>query len=82
MSHQRRHNLASPAALVETLTPREKEVLQLLVLGLNNKQIAEALHVNWRTVQAHLSNIYAKLGANNRTHAAMLAIAHEIVSKN
>jgi DNA-binding NarL/FixJ family response regulator len=82
MIHQRRTDNRIPAPLVETLTPREKEVLQLLVLGLNNKQISAILHIHWRTVQAHLSNIYAKLGANNRTHAAMLAIAHEIVSKN
>lgn len=81
MSHQRRHNLAPSAPLV-TLTPREIEVLTLLSLGMRTKQIAATLHVNWRTVQFHLSNIYSKLGANNRTHAVMLAIAHEIVSKN
>lgn len=82
MIHQRCPDNRIPAPLVETLTPREKEVLQLLTLGLSNKQIADILRVNWRTVAVHLSNIYLKLGANNRTHAVMLAIAHKIVSKN
>ncbi len=81
MSHQRRTDNRNPAPLV-ALTPREMEVLTLLALGMRTKQIAAALHVNWRTVQFHLSNIYIKLGANNRTHAVMLAIAHKIVSKN
>ena len=80
MSHQRRNN-QTPAPLV-SLTKRETEVLALLSLGMKNKQIAAILHVNWRTVKFHLSNIYVELGANNRTHAVMLAIAHEIVSKN
>ena len=80
MTHQRRPTESS-AALV-TLTRREIEVLTLLSLGMRTKQIAATLHVNWRTVQFHLSNIYSKLGANNRTHAVMLAIAHNIVSKN
>jgi DNA-binding NarL/FixJ family response regulator len=81
MTHQRRTDNQIAAALV-TLTPREIEVLTLLSLGMRTKQIAATLHVNWRTVQFHLSNIYSKLGANNRTHAVMLAIAHNIVSKN
>ena len=82
MIHQRRPDNRIPAPLVEALTPREKQVLALLAQGLSNKQIANILCVNWRTVQYHLANIYLKLGANNRTHAALLAITHEIVSKN
>ncbi len=81
MTHQRRHNLA-PSAPFVTLTKREIEVLALLALGMKNKQIADILHVSRHTVHFHLSNVYLKIGANNRTHAVMLAIAHEIVSKN
>ncbi len=81
MTHQRRHNLAPSAPLV-TLTKREIEVLALLALGMKNKQIADILHVSRHTVHFHLSKVYLKIGANNRTHAVMLAIAHEIVSKN
>lgn len=80
MTHQRRPNNL-PAPLV-TLTKREIEVLALLALGMKNKQIADILHVSRHTVHFHLSNVYLKIGANNRTHAVMLAIAHEIVSKN
>lgn len=82
MNHQRHSQLNTRPALVEALTPREREVLALLALGMPNKQIAAALNIEWKTVKYHVGNICAKLGAKNRTHAAMLAIAHEIVSKN
>lgn len=82
MTHQRRSQSNTRSALVEALTPREREVLALLAQGMKNKQIAAILNIEWRTVKYHLSNVYVKIGANNRTHAAMLAIAHDIVSKN
>ncbi len=55
-----------------TLTPREREVAQLVTAGLNNKLIARQLHVTERTVKAHLSNIFQKLNIENRL---MLALA-------
>ena len=50
---------------------REREVIELLVQGKSNKQIALALHLAGRTVEFHLSNIYAKLGVTSRTEAAL-----------
>ncbi|UCC64834.1 MAG: response regulator transcription factor [Anaerolineae bacterium] len=57
----------------ETLTPREMEVLRLVAQGLTNYQIARQLGLSVRTVEAHLTHIYAKLGVSSRTEAALLA---------
>lgn len=59
---------------IEALTFREQEVLQLLSRGLNNQAIAEALYVSDRTVQAHLTNIFAKMGVSSRLEAVLTAI--------
>ncbi|MCB9453119.1 MAG: hypothetical protein H6672_16930 [Anaerolineaceae bacterium] len=56
------------------LTPRELEVVQLLVAGKSNKEIAQVLQVSARTVNFHLDNIYSKLGVNSRTEAAVYAL--------
>ncbi len=61
------------------LTPRELEVLKLIALGLDNQAIADHLVVTKRTVQNHVSNIYSRLGVNNRMEAAFLAIRHGLV---
>ena len=55
------------------LTPREREVLAWLVLGGTNRQIGVALHVSPRTVEKHVERILTKLGAANRTIAALRA---------
>jgi NarL family two-component system response regulator LiaR len=57
----------------EALTPREMEVLRLVAQGLTNYQIARQLGLSVRTVEAHLTHIYAKLGVSSRTEAALLA---------
>lgn len=57
---------------VDTLTPREGQVLQLLAQGLANKQIALNLGISEHTVKFHISSIYTKLGANSRTEAIRL----------
>jgi ATP/maltotriose-dependent transcriptional regulator MalT len=59
--------------LVEPLTPREQEVLRLIVQGRTNKEIADELVIVVGTVKAHASNIYGKLGVNNRTQAVAKA---------
>jgi LuxR family maltose regulon positive regulatory protein len=65
---------ASPGqALVEPLSPRELEVLQLLALGKTNQQIAGQLIVAAGTVKAHTASIYRKLAAANRTEAVARA---------
>jgi len=55
----------------EAFSTREKDVIELLLQGKSNKQIALALHVANRTVEFHLSNIYAKLGVTSRTEAVL-----------
>lgn len=55
--------------LVEPLTAREQEVLQLIGQGLANKMIADRLHISEHTVKFHVSAIYAKLGVASRTEA-------------
>jgi DNA-binding NarL/FixJ family response regulator len=55
----------------ESLSGREKEVLDLLVQGKSNKQIAMHLGVSNRTIEFHLSNIYSKLGVNSRAEAIL-----------
>ena len=69
-----------PEALNDTqdqydgLTERELGILELVGKGLSNKQIGKQLFISDRTVQAHLSNIFSKLGVNSRTEAVMHAV--------
>ncbi len=63
----------------ETLTPREIELLQLLVDGLSNKAIAERLSLSENTVKYHIKNILQKLGVQNRTEAATHAIRDGLI---
>jgi DNA-binding NarL/FixJ family response regulator len=60
--------------LVEQLTPRETEILELLAQGLANKQIALELAISEHTVKFHVSSIYAKLGATNRMEAVRMGL--------
>jgi NarL family two-component system response regulator LiaR len=62
------------------LTEREREVLALMVEGLNNPDIAERLIVSRSTVKFHVSNILSKLGAASRTEAVSLALKHNLVT--
>ena len=62
--------------LIESLTEREQEVLTLLAEGMTNKDIAQTLFLSVRTIEAHLRNIYGKLGASNRTEAVLWAVQH------
>ena len=63
-----------------SLTPREREVLQALARGLGNKQIAARLGVSERTVKFHVSALFEKLGAGNRTEAVTIAARAGLVS--
>jgi LuxR family maltose regulon positive regulatory protein len=56
-------------ALIEPLTERELEILQLLSNGLSNSEIGQKLYVAVGTVKAHTSHIYSKLGVRNRVEA-------------
>jgi two-component system, NarL family, response regulator LiaR len=61
------------------LTEREREVLALMVEGLNNKQIAEKLTVSLSTIKSHVSNILLKLKIASRTEAVTIALRNHIV---
>ncbi|HEX6290863.1 MAG TPA: response regulator transcription factor [Herpetosiphonaceae bacterium] len=67
------------ASALEPLTEREREVLQFLAQGLQNKEIASQLHISERTVKFHVSAILAKLGAGNRTEAVRMAVQHGLI---
>ena len=62
------------------LTERERDVLLLMIEGLNNTQIAGKLTVSPSTIKSHVSNILSKLGAASRTEAVTLALRNHIVS--
>jgi two-component system, NarL family, response regulator LiaR len=62
------------------LTSREREVLTLVVEGLNNPEIAERLNVSYSTARAHVSNILFKLGVSNRAEAITLALRCKLVT--
>jgi len=89
-AHAGRVTLSPEAAqvLVETanlppapgldLTERERQVLALMIEGLNNTQIAGRLTVSPSTIKSHVSNVLAKLGVASRTEAVTLALRHNI----
>jgi DNA-binding NarL/FixJ family response regulator len=61
---------------LDALTPREREVLGHIAAGRSNREIARELRVSEKTVKAHVSSILAKLGVQDRTQAAVLAVRH------
>jgi predicted ATPase/DNA-binding CsgD family transcriptional regulator len=61
------------------LTPRERDVLRLLVEGQSDREIARALSIGARTVQTHVGNLFAKLGVNARAEAAAVAVRRGLV---
>jgi len=63
----------------ESLTPAEVEVLRLIAAGNANKQIADRLAVTEDTVKGRVKNILSKLGANDRTHAAIIGMKRGII---
>ena len=65
------HRPASEARL----TRRETEILELLAAGHSNREISKRLFLSEKTVKAHLATVFRKLGVNNRTQAAMMAVS-------
>jgi len=70
---------AEVSEVYQPLTPREREILQLMSEGLPNKTIAARLSISERTVTTHVANIYAKLQVNNRVSAIQEAMRRRIL---
>jgi DNA-binding NarL/FixJ family response regulator len=73
------HRQDQQGSNIETLTPRELEVLELLAQGLQNKEIASRLIISQRTVKFHVSSIMGKLKAGNRTEAVTIAAQQGLI---
>ncbi len=74
------HSSQEPENLIGgDLTEREREVLTLMVEGLNNKQISERLYVSQSTAKSHVSNVLTKLNVNSRTEAVSIALRNKLV---
>ncbi|MEK5037223.1 response regulator transcription factor [Sporosarcina sp. FSL K6-3457] len=75
-----KENLFQKDCHVNQLTPKEKEVLLELGMGLSNKEISKALYISEYTVKKHVSQVLAKLELADRTHAALYANAKGLVT--
>lgn len=64
---------------MKDLSSREREILELLANGLNNREIAATLYISPHTVKNHVSSIYRKLGADDRTRVAVTALRLGVV---
>lgn len=76
------HSLASSLAFqvpADTLSSREIQVLELAARGHTNRLIGKQLGITEETTKAHMRNVLAKLGANDRTHAVMMAVERGII---
>lgn len=71
-------SLQSPKPLFDVLTPREREVLGLMVKGFGNNDIAENLNITISTTKSHVSSVLSKLGVSSRTEAIILVLAHNL----
>jgi DNA-binding NarL/FixJ family response regulator len=63
----------------DILTPREREILQLLADGMSNADVAAKLFISQETVKSHVRHILAKLEADTRTHAVAIALRDAII---
>jgi DNA-binding NarL/FixJ family response regulator len=73
-------NAAAAENVLAVLTDREREIMRLVSEGLSNKAIARRLHISHGTIKVHLHHMYQKLGINNRTVLAALAISRRQAS--
>ena len=66
----------APGSPLESLSPREREVLVMVAEGLSNKLIARRLSISEKTVKAHLTSVFRQIGVTDRTQAALWAQRH------
>ena len=64
------------------LTPREMEILRLLVAGLTNKAIAAEIFISEKTVEFHLDNLYTKIGVRTRLMAGLWALQQGLLTES
>jgi DNA-binding NarL/FixJ family response regulator len=79
LADRRREQDRETRRAIESLTPREREVLVLLAEGLSDKEIAERLYVGSGTVRTHVVNIFVKLGVHSRLQALVFAARHGLI---
>jgi PAS domain S-box-containing protein len=74
LDHERLRQLLSPAAELDHLSDRERQILRLLAAGLTNREIGVEIGLSTGTIKNHISRIFAKLDVTDRTQAAVLAV--------
>jgi DNA-binding NarL/FixJ family response regulator len=79
LAGQNREEEVEARASIEQITPREKEVLQMLAEGLSNKEIAAKLHMSVDTERTHMMNILNKMGVHSRIQALVFATRYGLV---
>jgi two-component system, NarL family, response regulator LiaR len=73
--------LAGEEEPLDRLTPREREVLQLIGRGFSNRRIAQELRLSEKTVKTHVGHVLAKLGVDDRTQAAVFAVRAGLIDQ-
>lgn len=69
----------SPKMGNSSLTPREREIMEAIVAGQTNRDIADRFSISQQTVKHHITKIFEKLGVSNRVELALLAVKHQLV---
>ncbi|MBT8351109.1 MAG: response regulator transcription factor [Deltaproteobacteria bacterium] len=82
LDHFKQNKTHSTKKKVALLTIREIEVLQEIVFGLFDRQIAHKLHISEHTVRSHIKNIFRKLGVSTRSQAAVKAVSQGLIQKS
>jgi len=76
LTEQQKDSPAKPDSRLDRITPRERQIVQLLSAGASNKDIAKRLNVTERTVKAHLTAVFKKLGISGRLQLALFVLEH------
>jgi DNA-binding NarL/FixJ family response regulator len=80
LASRQRNEREAMSRVSDDLTPRERDVLQAIADGLNDKDIAARLGIGQATVRSHVERLLAKLGAESRLQALVMALRHGLVT--